>query len=660
MLGGELDGLFNKQDKFSYIADYLAGITNIVHDLKTPSIKQVIYMSSLLVLSGNTQPRIDEDTVPIPKEECQKALLMGEKICIAYDPDRHFRVTILRFSQIYGIYKDQYLENNILTKICKKNINNKEIKIVSNKKHHLLYLDDAVDVIYKAIGKEETTDKLYHVGPLRRSPYSEEEILIILKAKVGEMKSAKVVRDDQELAGQEYDFTQLEQLGFKEKYMIKEKIEQLYHTIRLSQRRGRRRSKHMSIITRLFKMDGKIKNNILPYVENLIFFIALNIFIYLTQSIGLHEVIDVYLLYIIVIGVIYGYEQSIFTVILSVIAKGFIATSWDVRVLNFTNYAVYMWILELFTVGVLVGYLKEKYTIKYLDMRDKTDYLEMQLNDVREINQKDQEIKNLYEERLVNYKDSFGRIYKIVSELDVIEPKGIIFKSIGVIEEIMDTKDVSIYILSGKSGFFRLVASSSQKAKTLKNSLRTTDHQVLFEKLEKKQMYINTTLDPGYPMMAEGIYKGQKLESIIMVWSLPFANNNLYEMNIFRVACRLIESSLKLAYEYIQNIKKPYNSEADNVLDKESFSQVAEVYKYGVEEGIVEFHIMSLKRSINMTPKDFFQITNRSIRETDYIGVEDQDHLHILLTNTNHEESAPVIRRLEESGIWIEKGGSLV
>lgn len=639
------------------ISDYLAGVTNVVHDLKNPKLKQVIYLSSLSVFSGNTESVIDENVLPSPMEDWEKALVMGEQICLEYDHHRKFKVNILRFTPVYGTYNDDYVGDNILTKISKQIMRNEEIQIDSNKTHMLLYLDDAVDALYKVMGTRSEEDQIYHIGPDRRSPYSEEEIMIIFDKKVKHNRPIQLVKNNQEVLDQEYNLEKIGQLGFNEKHRIKNKLDSLYKTIEKSEDQKESVEKErISILSRIFKIDGEIKNRILPYIENLLFFIVLNIFLYFTQSMSIHEVIDFYLLYVIVVGIIYGYEQTIFTVILSVIAKRYITFSWDVRVLALPDYFTYMWILQLFSIGVLVGYIKEQYKIKRSEMTDENAYLKEQINDIKDINQSNKAIKDLYEERLLNYKDSFGRIYEIVSELDETEPKGIMFKAVGVIEKVMSTKDVSIYISGGDSGFFRLVASSSKKAKALKNSMKIADHVAFFEKLEKKQIYINTKIDPNYPMMAQGIYKGDQLESIIMVWSLPFGSNNLYQMNVFGITCKLIESSFNTAYEYMANIKELNHLQYENVLNKESFDKVLEVYEYGHQEGIVDFHISCAKRNENMSEEEFVGILRGNIRDTDYIGMDSSHTMRVLLTNTSEKDSAYVIDRLEKDGISVEEG----
>ena len=146
----------------------------------------------------------------------------------------------------------------------------------------------------------------------------------------------------------------------------------------------------ISIFCRIFNIDDRIKNKIFPFFENLAFFILLNLFIFITRDMNFHKVLDLYLLYVIVIGLIYGYEQTIFTVVLSVFSRVWLMF-YGSSYLSLSNDFIYVWILQIFGVGILVGYLKEQYKLKYIDMKDRNEYLSSQLEDIKDINQSNKE-----------------------------------------------------------------------------------------------------------------------------------------------------------------------------------------------------------------------------------------------------------------------------
>lgn len=641
--------------KIFSLPKYLYSVTNVMLSLKNSSIKKYIYISSLSVFDGNREKIIDEETEAFPISDKDKTVLMGEKICRDYTVDQDFDVNIVRLSKVYGSYRNSYLKRNICTDVCRKIINDEEIEVFRDREYNVLYLDDAVDAIYKVMNDDSEKYEIYHIASKKSRANLEEDIIDSLKDKGGYDKDIKLVEDNKNIINRDYRIDKIEKLGFTEKYELEDKIEDLYSVIKKdTENLSIVDDEKISIFCRIFNIDDRIKNKIFPFFENLAFFILLNLFIFITRDMNFHKVLDLYLLYVIVIGLIYGYEQTIFTVVLSVFSRVWLMF-YGSSYLSLSNDFIYVWILQIFGVGILVGYLKEQYKLKYIDMKDRNEYLSSQLEDIKDINQSNKEIKELYEKRLLNYKDSFGKTYEVIAELDLISPSAIIFKSIKVIENIMETKDVSIYISSGNPDFFRLVASSAQRQGKDGASLRVMDYRKVFERLAKKEIYSNAGLDPNYPVMASGIYKKDQLRSVIMIWDISFENNNLYQMNIFGIVSRLIEGNLNVAYEYMQNLNLAYDLKYNNVLDERTFESNLELYRASLKEGIVEFYLLKVKKDINISQENFIDILQKSIRETDYIGIREDGETSILLVNTNEEESQYVVDRLERIGIEVEK-----
>lgn len=637
-------------------AEYTAGMTNILVTLKNTNIDQLIYLSSLSVFSGSRALEINERTTPQPVSEREKTILLGEKICLEYSKDQDYRVNIIRFSEVYGASKNHYLEENICTTLCQQVINNEQIEIFTNKSHNLLYMDDAVDGLYKVMVAKSEGNEIYHVASEPDNTYLETEIMASLQNAIPYETKINIIENDQYIANKKYVTAKIQTLSFNEKYQLKDRIEELYHTIRKGEKRAFLvGSRQESILGRIFDIDSKVMDRVLPYVENIVFFVLLNLFIYFTRTLNFHEVVDVYLLYIVIASLIYGFEQSIFTIMLSVLGKIYLTIYSDISALSLVNEYMYMWILFVFAIGAMVGYLKEQYKIKYADMIDENKYLEGQLVDIKAINTLNAEVKELYESRLLNYTDSFGKTHEITSKLDLVEPQAIIFKAVQVIQEIMNTDEVSIYISSGNNNFFRLIASSADKSRKLSASLQTSEYIRIFEKMEKKEIYVNTTLDPDYPMMAGGIYKNDHLQSIVMIWSLPFESNNLYQMNVFEVTCRLIESKLNVAYSYMSNLGSSYEFKYENMLDKQSFEKTLEIYELGFDEGIVDYSLLTVQKDPKAPREAFVDQLKKNIRETDYM-YEDELFTKILLTNTDAIGAQYVIDRLENDGLTVEAG----
>ncbi|MEK6265648.1 MAG: NAD-dependent epimerase/dehydratase family protein [Clostridium sp.] len=657
IFAGALDSAFDLENESTQAAKYMAGLTNVMIHCKDSNIKQLIYISSCSIFGGNTEGVITEDTEPIPINNRDKAILMGEKICTNYHKEVNFTVSIARVSEIYGKYKDEVLEDNICTSICKEAIEGNGVTVYKNIQHNLIYVDDVVDAIYRITKENSEKNAVYHITSQDTSAYLEEHLAQLLVYITHKKNRIDIRESLDNYTNHDYQSENIKKLGFKEKYDIKNGIKNVHAVIEKKSANANKKDKIKSSLTGdLLKFSDKTRSKLLPLVEIIIFFLALQIFVIITRNFNFHQVIDVYLLYVILIALIYGYLHAYFTVILSVIGKIYIALSWNSQYIAVDNYNIILWILEIFSIGVLVGYIRDKYKRKYEDLNDEKKQLQLELTNIKDINNSNVEIRSLYEKRLINYKDSFARIYDVVSQLDVIEPERVIFKSINAIGEIMNTHDVAIYTCDSNSQFCRLIAASSEKAKTMKKSINISAHKDMHMKFNRGEIYVNNTLNPDYPVMAGGTYKDGQLQTIIMIWSLPFENNNLYEINIFGVLCKLVEKTMDRAYEYMENINKSYNIKYDDIMNSEAFEKVLQLYTYGEKEDLVDFSLLKVKACEGMSEEVFYTLLKEQVRDTDYIGVNRIEETCILLTNSNEKEAEYVIDRLSKNKIIVEFG----
>lgn len=162
---GALDSGFHLENESNQVSKYLGGLTNVIINCQGLNLKQFIYISSCSVFGGNPQDIITEDTEPIPLNNRDKAIFMGEKICTNYHKEVDFTIIIARISEIYGKYKDEVLEDNICTSICKEAIKGSRVTVYNNKEHNLIYVDDVVECIYRITRQNSTENTIYHITP---------------------------------------------------------------------------------------------------------------------------------------------------------------------------------------------------------------------------------------------------------------------------------------------------------------------------------------------------------------------------------------------------------------------------------------------------------------------------------------------------------------
>ena len=69
------------------------------------------------------------------------------------------------------------------------------------------------------------------------------------------------------------------------------------------------------------------------------------------------------------------------------------------------DYGTYVWMAQLFILGMVVGYMRDQ--IRYIKEKDKEEigYLNGQLGDMIDINERNVRMKHMFERQIVNQKD---------------------------------------------------------------------------------------------------------------------------------------------------------------------------------------------------------------------------------------------------------------
>ena len=125
---------------------------------------------------------------------------------------------------------------------------------------------------------------------------------------------------------------------------------------------------------------------------------------------------------------------------------------------NFYSYAQsVLTVVEFVFFGVAVSY-----TVDMLreEVRDTRRGYEMASNDFRElkaINAQNVVIKNEYEKRLLDSKESIPHLYSLIERLMVLSPDRIFLEILHVVAQLVETDTVAVYTVNPKSTYLRLV-----------------------------------------------------------------------------------------------------------------------------------------------------------------------------------------------------------
>lgn len=610
---------------------------------------RVIFISSDDVYEQDYKDSICEEEPTSGRTFRGAALAQAEQICANFNKNWGMDVLVLRLAHLYHIPKKLEEADNLPAKMCIEAMRDGAIQADDGHEFSLLYENDAVEYIYRAVHQTEHQYDLYHLA----SDHSVSEVKLAglirqnMNQNIGIAAfsgvGGKHVLDGSRFAA-EYgvqEFCSLDKyIGQLTAYMQKHKAVFLEN-----------KKEKPPFLEQLLKKWGWAVRALLPFVENLICFIPFFMLNNRTADSQYFANLDFYLLYVLLFAVIYGQQQASFSAVCAVAGYIFRQMYHRSGFEVVLDYNTYVWIAQLFIVGLIVGYMRDQIRAMKMESKEMEDYLSGQIQDIKDINQTNVRVKEVMEQQLIDQKDSIGKIYSITSQLDQTMPDEVLFDAVQMMVQLMGTEDVAIYNVVNDD-YARMFSASSDKARELGNSIRYREMSVMYDALKEHKVYINKSLDPQYPLMANAIFENEKMQMIVMLWGLSWERMTLGQANMLVVVSDLIQNAVLRARRYLQALEEKRYIEGSRILDQEAFSSLVGAYRHAKERNLVECVLLHLN-----LPKDAYKAEGdkviRLVRNSDYLGIL-EDGLYILLTNTDCAAAQFVKSRLQEHEVQSE------
>lgn len=656
---GAYDSNFNWNDPRKDSVRFVAGLQNIMSTFATMKKGRMIFLSSGEVYSQNYPSNIPEDSPTSALTFRSMALVQGEDICRNYRKTMGLDTVVLRLDHLYGIpfkerLRGQRLKDNLCADMCVSALRTGQIQANSNKIFSMLHQDDAVEFLYKVVSAGTVKQELYHI--------SSEQVL-------SEMDLAKMVQQEMggnvsivnNTVGSEFRVV-LSSQAFAEEFGMKifNKPEQTTAAM----------AKHIKRHSNDYLLEGdagkgavgKIKQNLLhilrasiPFIENIICFIPFFMLNNRTVESEYFANLDFYLLYVLLFAIIHGQQQATFSAVLAVGGYCFRQMYGRSGLEVLLDYNTYVWIAQLFILGLVVGYMKDQLKSIRDENEREMHYLSGQLDDIQDINTSNVRLKNGLEVQIVNQNDSFGKIYEITSSLDQYEPSEVLFYAAEILSKLIGSKDVAIYSVANRS-YARLFSATSRKARELGNSVNYTTFGEMYEALKEKRVFINRNMDEKYPLMADAIYSEDDMQLILMVWGIPWERMTLSQANMLVVIGYLIQNAVVRANRYMAALEKQRYIEGTKILETSAFTELVDAYLRARNKSLTECAILRIEVSPEQQETAAAALT-KLMRQSDYIGKLEDGNLYALLSNTENKDADFVIRRFAEVGYksWIKE-----
>lgn len=648
---GAFDSSFEWTDARREAVKYSAGMTNLMMAYAMHRHGRLIYLSSEEIYSDSYPNDIEEEEPVTARGARSMILAQIEQLCMNYHEQLSMDTVVLRLDHLYDIPRRKNEVMHIAGKMCLEALKTGKISANGKNQLALLYQSDAVEFIYNLVACKEHKRPLYHISSSLEM--NEMELAQIIQKGLG--AAAQIVDNS---VGCGYRIV-LSNRAFADEFGLRVRHEPQTELERMA----RYMKDHQNIFldsedsgggffTRLYRKTSVMVRALIPFIENMICFIPF--FMLNNRSVGSRYFakMDFFLLYVLLFAIVYGQQQATFSAVLAtagyIFRQMYQRTGFEVML----DYNTYVWIAQLFILGLVVGYMRDRLTVLKSENKQETQYLEGQLSDIQDINLSNARMKNLLVSQLVNQTDSLGKVYEITSSLDQYEPEEVLFYAAEIVGRLMDSKDVAIYVVANRA-FARLYSATSEPARKLGNSIRFTEMGDLSLAIREQRVYINKTLDAQYPLMARAIYVDDEVRQIIMVWGIPWERMTLAHANMLSIISHLIQNSVLKANQYLQALEDRRYIKDSYVMEEDAFKKLIGAYQKAGRKGLTQYALLRIGAAAQEEKKEKAEVIRKYLRQSDYLG-EYRDHLYVLLSNTSEDAAQIVVSRLSENGLASE------
>ncbi|MCD7716998.1 MAG: NAD(P)-dependent oxidoreductase [Lachnospiraceae bacterium] len=641
---GAFDTNYDWKDARKESVRYSLGITNILTTFADREKGRLVYLSSEEVYCDSYTVNITEDTPTSARGFRAIALAQMEQQCKNYSRQMNLDVIALRLDHLYTRPRKAGECFHTGAKMCMEGLRTGKITASDRYQISMLHLQDAVDFIYQVCVCESHQRSLYNLSSSKM--ITQMEIAQILRDTLGgdteiEDNSVgsvhRVVLSNEAFAAEFYQAIRHEpheSFAQMATYMKKHRNAFLT-TDGVSE----------SFLNRLLGRTAALFWALLPFVENMICFIPFFMLNNRATDSKYFAKLDFYLLYVLLFAIVYGQQQATFSALLAILGyvfrQSYHRSSFEVMM----DYNTYVWMAQLFIVGLIVGYMKDRLNVMQEENRQEMRYMEGQLDDIQNINTSNARMKNLLADQIINGEDSLGKVYEVTSRLNNYEPEEVLFYAADVVAKLMGSKDVAIYTIANHS-YARLYSATSQKARIMGKSIQYTEMEELTAALKERRVYINKKLDERYPMMAYAIYSEDEMQLILMVWGLSWERMTLAQADTLSVIGDLIQNAVLRANRYLEALEDRRYISGTPIMEEKSFTKLVRAYLSAQMQGLTECALVAIDIK-DFSMEEAAQKVRGVFRQTDYLG-QMTGGLYLLLSNSNERDAGFVLERIHK------------
>lgn len=248
--------------------------------------------------------------------------------------------------------------------------------------------------------------------------------------------------------------------------------------------------------------------------------------------------LDYRLLYVVLIGTLYGLD---FGLVAALLASVGLALSYFTQY-GYTFQGLFYepsnWLpfIAYFVVGAVCGYVQLRNSWAIRVERDQNELVRNRNTFLTQLYHDAIEDKRTYKHQIVGRQDSFGKIFAVTQELDVLNPRDIYRKCCELMGEILENDSVADLSRFGRG----VCTSGGGESVIAEDATRSFSLEQLAPLLGgggRSNLWVNRELTPGLPMFGYSIERDGAPAVLISVRRAAQNQMTLYYQNLFRILC---------------------------------------------------------------------------------------------------------------------------
>lgn len=373
-----------------------------------------------------------------------------------------------------------------------------------------------------------------------------------------------------------------------------------------------------------------------------------------TQDFYRMDYVDFRLMFVVVMGTMHGIAAGIIASVLACIGYFWVDLSQSNLEIVFFNIENWLPFAAYFLSGTIVGHIRDKNKENLRFLGEQQELLENKYNFLSDLYNKTLENKEEFSKQIVGYEDSFGKLYQVVRKLNSTVTDNVFLEAVFAFEEILKTTSAAIYTIGANSDFARLNVCSREVNEKLSKSMDLTKYPMLNEALRSNQNWCNTEGLLDYPAYAAPVWEDDCLYGAIVIWNASATQMRMDFFNKFSILSGLIQDALIRAIEYGEQQAATQMIENTKVMKAEYFEEIISVKEKMDKEGMSDYMLLEVIAK-DMSLEELGEIVTGAIRNTDVVGMRENQKVYVLLNQINDKSLEIVRGRLEPKGIKLTR-----